>query len=536
MNNLGEAIKKYSFALHPILFALFPLISFYGANAKEIKTEDKQFATFLFFNLAVAVITWVICFVATLNIRKASLLAVWPILIFFTFGRITGVMGDFSVGTPFGLIGPSKTLALISLLILGVLWLVLIKLPKNTDLIKANYAATVIAAILLVIAALPAIPTLFSGGNTVEQKVAETNTSNQNNQQELPDVYYIILDGYARADYLKQNFNYDNSEFINYLKNKGFYVAEQANANYAHTHLSVPSTFNMKHITYLADELGAESNDREPLKNLTQNNEIISKFKSKGYKYVQIGSQWSWVTDNSPHADIQIENDKEQDSKILNIELDEFALVYLQTTAMKPLVTSEIRGTMLSRILGAFEKTEKAVDVDGPKFTFSHILSPHPPYLFDSNGIIEGLTPLDIDNHGFSDREKFKEQTVYVNQRMQTLVDKILSNTKRKSIIIIASDHGPASGLGRKDFEETDPTKLKVDAIKERMGILNAYYFPDQNYEKLYPHITPVNSFRVTLSQYFGENLELLPDTSYFSDNKDKQYLFTDVTELIKSN
>jgi len=49
------------------------------------------------------------------------------------------------------------------------------------------------------------------------------------------------------------------------------------------------------------------------------------------------------------------------------------------------------------------------------------------------------------------------------------------------------------------------------------MGILNAYYFPDAN-PGLYPRITPVNSFRLLFQTYFGEDLNLLEDVSYYSE------------------
>ena len=48
-----------------------------------------------------------------------------------------------------------------------------------------------------------------------------------------------------------------------------------------------------------------------------------------------------------------------------------------------------------------------------------------------------------------------------------------------------------------------------------RYEILNAYYLPGDGAESLYPTITPVNSFRVILDKYFGENFPLLPDVSY---------------------
>ena len=51
------------------------------------------------------------------------------------------------------------------------------------------------------------------------------------NVGERPDIYYIILDGHARSDILKELYDYDNSEFINYLTGKGFYVASPRSAD-----------------------------------------------------------------------------------------------------------------------------------------------------------------------------------------------------------------------------------------------------------------------------------------------------------------
>jgi hypothetical protein len=117
---------------------------------------------------------------------------------------------------------------------------------------------------------------------------------------------------------------------------------------------------------------------------------------------------------------------------------------------------------------------------------------------------------------------------------MLELVDKILAESDQPPIIMIAGDHGPASELNRADLEVTDIAKLNERGVRERMGILSAYYFPDGNYNKLYPSVTLVNSFRVVLSQYFSQKLELLPDRSYFSNNKANEYRMLDVTDIVK--
>ena len=70
----------------------------------------------------------------------------------------------------------------------------------------------------------------------------------------LPDVYYIILDGYARSDYMQSVFGYDNSEFIAFLQSRGFYVAEESHANHNWTSLSLASSLNM----VFAQDLGLD--------------------------------------------------------------------------------------------------------------------------------------------------------------------------------------------------------------------------------------------------------------------------------------
>ena len=60
-------------------------------------------------------------------------------------------------------------------------------------------------------------------------------------------------------------------------------------------------------------------------------------------------------------------------------------------------------------------------------------------------------------------------------------------------------------------------TSLLCANLKERLAILNTIYFPDGRYDSLYNGMTPVNTFRIILNQYFNNSLELEKDKSYFS-------------------
>ena len=53
--------------------------------------------------------------------------------------------------------------------------------------------------------------------------------------------------------------------------------------------------------------------------------------------------------------------------------------------------------------------------------------------------------------------------------------------------------------------------------LKERISIFNAYYLPGHALQFLYDSITPVNSFRIIFDHYFGTNLGVLEDKTYFT-------------------
>jgi hypothetical protein len=80
--------------------------------------------------------------------------------------------------------------------------------------------------------------------------------------------------------------------------------------------------------------------------------------------------------------------------------------------------------------------------------------------------------------------------------------------------IVLKVDEGPYAGGG-----ETWAWDKATDIeLREKMGILNAYYLPGITDSHLYESITPVNSFRLVLDHYFGAGLGLLPDRNYLYD------------------
>lgn len=317
----------------------------------------------------------------------------------------------------------------------------------------------------------------------------------------LPDVYYIILDAYGRSDVLSKYIGFDNSLFLNRLRDMGFYVADCAQSNYAKTDLSLSSSLNLNYVTTLDPSLRPNRTDRLPLWNLIKNNAVKATFKKMGYTTMafETGFEFSHLN----NLDVFYTPPRKG--------FNEFEMLYLRTTMAVLLddegvfarfhYTPEDRKREL--ILFDLKTLSKIPSIPGPKFVFAHLVIPHQPFVFAPNGdpfvvperINKGTTYYTQQDYITG----YRNQTIFISNQIVKIVWDIVKNSATPPIIIIQGDHGP------NHFGEP-----------QRMGILNAYYFPGAN-GVLYDTITPVNSFRLLFNTYFGTHYDLLDDVSYYS-------------------
>ena len=98
-------------------------------------------------------------------------------------------------------------------------------------------------------------------------------------------------------------------------------------------------------------------------------------------------------------------------------------------------------------------------------------------------------------------------------------------------MIIVQGDEGPyPRGTAAEDFDWRTAT---AEQLREKNGILNAYYLPGADTRVLYPTISPVNSFRVVLNTYFDTNLPLLPDRTMRHVSDLQPFAFDDITSEV---
>ncbi len=316
-----------------------------------------------------------------------------------------------------------------------------------------------------------------------------------------PDIYYIILDSYTRADTLAAAYGYDNSAFLSDLEALGFDAAECSMSNYRHTKLSLVSAFNMAYVDGDLDPRITPGGMADaPMWNLIRSSAAMKYLQARGYRTAAFatGAPWSeW-----DHADAYFAPDQ---------SLSDFEILFLETTAFKALeksgrinlheLSSEHYRERTSLALETLPALPE-MDLGGPKFVFAHIIPPHSPFVFAEDG-----SPV-ADSSFLNKRGEYSPaqyaagytmQTTFINNEMLRILREIISKSERPPVIILQGDHGP----------------WFLD-IENGLTILNAYYLPGRA-AAIPETITPVNTFRLVFDLYFGDNFDLLPDQSYYS-------------------
>jgi hypothetical protein len=344
------------------------------------------------------------------------------------------------------------------------------------------------------------------------------------NTKDTPDIYYIIFDRYSNSEILEEIYNFDNSQIINYLINKGFYVASESRANYISTTPSLASSLNMGLLDNLSEKVGVESLNLVPLFSLLEDYNVWHFLKSKGYTFIHLGSSFQPTTRNQ-YADLNFYFGR----------LSEFNLLLLKTTILysicEKLGIYDSRLEHWERIIYNFNKLYEIPDLKEPTFVFAHLLIPHTPFVFDRNG---NFLPKEVTDKR-SRNHNYLEQLIFLNKKIEELVDNILKSSETPPIIILQGDEGSFPERLVHEGKKFNWKKASSTEIKQKFSILNAYYLPNADKSALYPSISPVNSFRLIFNIYFNANFELLKDESYVNESK-LPYKFFKVTDKIMEN
>lgn len=498
-------IKQFPF--HPWLFAAYPIVALLAVNIDQIKSTAALRS--LLITLAAAVVVWVLLNLICKDWRRAALLVSLYFILFFSYGHVYHFLETQSIlGMAFG---RHRLLIVVWLLLaIGGTWA---SVRKTRELKKVTQALNLIGLVLIAMPmASMLIYTIRFNTSKIEQSkvVARDRQITLQSSPAMPDIYYIVLDSYTREDVLKEKFDLDNTAFIGELEKMGFYVAHCSQSNYGFTDFSITSTLHMDYMDKISERYLGGKMDLIWIPELLRENKVRQNLEQLGYRVVTFENDYFNLLWDDADVIYRKNPDELLGGQLLS-KVNGFEAMLMHESAALVLTDSvsvlanrstniEISPNNLHRdiILYMFDKLKQVpLAVVNPKFVYAHFVAPHFPIVFGANG--EPVTlPEDADLETYE--AGYRGEVIYLNKRILEIVREIIAVSATPPVIIIQGDHGD-------DKSEAG----------NRMKILNAYYLPGVDLSKLYPTITPVNSFRLIFDEYFGGNYDLFPDRSFYS-------------------
>ena len=315
---------------------------------------------------------------------------------------------------------------------------------------------------------------------------------------ELPDIYVLIPDAYPGAATLERVFGHDNEPFLRALETRGFTVDRESHSNYWFTSLTLASMLQMRHVVddpaysqLLDGAEGFHPGWRQQL----NSNVAFEVLRQHGYEIHATDSGWEELAFRS--ADAFVDSDAFND---LEVALMRGTYVGDILDVVGPgIVTSSYR----QLVTDAFEAIELHATAasDRPRFLLSHLPAPHRPFGFDEEGepvewddidAFHGVTPerMEVSPEAYGALQV--GQIRWMNDRLLSTIDTILTESEGTAVILLLSDHGPgnhqpgmagindAAALFRNLFAARTPGETPFEApttpVSALSRLFNAYF------------------------------------------------------------
>ena len=507
-----KAIFKGPVVFYPLLFAAFPILFLYAHNIGE--TSASQIWLPLVISVAATLVLWAVLSLILRSLSKAGLATAIFLVFFFSYGRLYDALEYWGVFVP-----KHAYLLPIMLFVWGYCVYFIGRAKRDFRITTKlfNITAVVLIAInLFNIVSYQVKVARLSADAPVESTEHTAAAASPAELSILPDIYFIILDEYAHPDTMKEWYDYDNSEFISSLENKGFFIASESKTRTPCTTEVLASVLNMEHFSeevywdvrqgiYVEGTSGEakifwDQVWNEMLYHKIGYNEVADFLKAQGYQYIVFGNaniEHLWEEYLKDDADLYF-NCYEYDSSSL---VTEFVHILWNTTMLRPfyhyIAGSQYESVYRRGVLGTLEHLKKVPDIEGPKFVFVHFMCPHLPYVFGPDGEVVAA----VNWVNWKDSQYYRGQYIFISAEIEKVVDALLDESEIPPIIVLQSDHGQ-----RPDYPGI------VIGADEWQKILNAMYLPGMDADMLYDNISPVNTFRLIFNHYFDADYPLLED------------------------
>ncbi|HSX01998.1 MAG TPA: hypothetical protein VLI05_01645 [Candidatus Saccharimonadia bacterium] len=548
------------------MLALLPLLTDFLSNRYQVAVQDLYLPTATI--LLTTLVVWAIFYRLWRRDALAGYSAALLTTAFFSFnydGRLTALYPFLQALVPTSALGflegPVFSLVFMAAIVLGAYWtgrgVSRAVAGRRWPAREIMAAATIAITATFVFQALPTMHDLVVAWPQFFYKPPQlTSLPASAKSAPKPDIYYIVMDRYANQDVLQSQFSFDNSSFINFLKDNQYYVNPSDHNNYPYTTMSIASTMDAD---YLGDAISKFGKSTEqtviPYHESIRNSPVAQALAGIGYQYDFIGN-W-YETSNLTEVPNATTYQPEGVLTILGRSwtLNNFgkaklnASIFWRFLPNSPKLDNNFRWLNYSGQSGPDMThyqlqtlTNLANQQPGGRFIFAHILVPHDPYFFNADGSIN--TNINDDNTGEPVKQKYLGQVQYINGQMKTLLTKINQNSHGQAVIVLQSDEGPYPfQLNDENFNNAGVDEELADGdmrswsaadLQMKYGNLAAYHVPAADLAANPTGADPVNIFRLVLNDYFGGQFPYLPECYYaYPDGRNRPLNYANITKTL---
>jgi hypothetical protein len=469
--------------LLPLLGMAYPILFLFGQNVSKLGSSSLFLPLGL--SLWVALTVFGVCYLLQRKAITASLSALLFVPVYYVYGHIYRllVQRDWFPVQHYLLL---PVVAALALYLINFLRFIKPSPAKIIQKVLLIVAAAMVGFNLIVIAFASAQSAIANQSAATPVQASSASVS-RDPTAHYPDIYYIIFDEYAGFDAIREYWheNYVD-EFDQYLKDNGFFVAEDSRSVTINTGTEIASRLNFHQYTDLKDTKTTQK--------AIDNNKVMQIVKSYGYSTVVMDMAFANIASDDSTA--------YNADEVGGMAADEFKQTFFDDTMLLPF-SNDLNGanqTALKQramIEYSLAHTADLPKTKNPKFVFTHVLIPHEPFIFDENGDM-------IDPQHATDWHYYLGQHKYATKLAQDLMAKLLKNADPANppVIILQSDHG-ARDLARKTKDNVilDGYLENYD-MKYSHYILNALYVPGYDTSEFPQDLSPLNAVAMVLNHY----------------------------------
>ncbi len=474
-----KSVKRFIFALFlPVLIPLYYVSFLYLNNIDEASLDDTIYP--LVWSFVIIAVCFSAFMIITRNIYKSSILSGIFFILFLNYKYIETLIKIISYRIRYWHIFPAVflTFVIIAAFVCHL---------KDVQIIKQIVGiATFVFLFLIVLNVIMNI-----GGIMQSLSGSQANTTANNTITEKvsgqPNVYYIILDEYSNFDILEKYYGEDNSEFYQFLIEKGFTVSEHSQNEIANL-LTLYITTNYLNLDYVVFQTDTDS--QQKAHQLRIDPPLFQQFYDHGYSihhYAEAGVSIQW---NGSYGEVGKSTSTTMDGR-------NFSILYFSNFAFYPFLSTGSDEYQRQLRYDAMDFLDRNVTgKNQSNFVYVHSKGAHEPFVFTE----DGSTVPETEWGNVGNPRYYLGQYKFVTKLTQEAICNILEKDP-ECIIILMTDHSM-----RKTQNELGEV---IVSNEDKTTILNAVYYRGEPFEEI-NNQSGVNTLRLVLDRLFNSNLGII--------------------------